>query len=158
MDGTDISRLGSQVLTPLHHPFFLFYHGYQPALAYQVTVRIRASSPIETRRDSPVDGKGPKGRQQSQRHPLLSLVGVPHEDQAEQVFHIGRGPIAAPCMLPGWQFSVLEPLWGQDGCFCRFSCDISDLSTLLIPIFHRIPQTLSMIGCECLHVFLSVAR
>lgn len=55
-------------------------HGYQPCLDYQVAVRIGAAS-LEARRDSPVGGKSPKGGQQSQRLPLLPLLGLPHEDQ-----------------------------------------------------------------------------
>ena len=79
-------------LPPFHSvllipPPFLFRkrqvsHGYQPALAHQVAVRLGASSPIEARQGSP---KGPKDRQQSQRQPLLPLLGVPHEDQAVQL-------------------------------------------------------------------------
>jgi hypothetical protein len=52
--------------------------GYQPALVYQVAVGLDASS-IDVREGIPVRGKGFKGRQQSQRQPLLLLLGVPEK-------------------------------------------------------------------------------
>ena len=59
--------------------------GYQLALAYRIALRLGASSPIEARQGSPVGEKGPKGRQQNQRQPLLPLLRVPIEDQAVQL-------------------------------------------------------------------------
>jgi hypothetical protein len=71
-------------------------HSYPPTLAYQVAVGLDTSSPIEARQNSPVRGKGPKGRQQSQRYPLLLLLGNRHEKQAAHILHMCRRP---PCSL-----------------------------------------------------------
>lgn len=49
-------------------------HGYQPALAYQVTVGLGTSFPVVARQGSQVRWKGSKGRYQSQRQPLLQLL------------------------------------------------------------------------------------
>ena len=85
----------SQLQLPLPPPLpvppsppFLFrggeaFHGYQSALAYNVTVGLGASSPIEADKGSPVKEKGSKGRQQNQRQPW-----VPNEDQATYLFHM----------------------------------------------------------------------
>jgi hypothetical protein len=48
-------------------------------MAYQVAVRLSASSLIKATQGSPVGGKGPKGRQQSQRQLLLPPLRVPQE-------------------------------------------------------------------------------
>lgn len=55
-------------------------HEYQPAIAHQVAVRLGTSS-IEKRQSNPVGVRGPKGRQRSQRQPLLPLFRIPHKDQ-----------------------------------------------------------------------------
>jgi hypothetical protein len=44
-------------------------HGYQPALAYQVAVRVGSSS-IEARQGSPVRGKGSNSKQCNEKQPL----------------------------------------------------------------------------------------
>jgi hypothetical protein len=61
------------------------------------------------RQGSPVGGKGPKCRQQNQRHPFLSLLGVPHDDQATQLYYMCREPRSVPCRLLGWLLSLCEP-------------------------------------------------
>jgi hypothetical protein len=73
-------------------------HGYQSSLVYQIAVELGTSSPTEARQGNPAKGKGSKGRQQSQRQPLLLLL-VLHEDQAVQLLHMFRGPRSTPCML-----------------------------------------------------------
>jgi hypothetical protein len=54
-------------------------------MAYEVRMRLGTSSPIEAVQCSPVGGKGPKGRQQSQRQSLFQLLGVSLEVQATQL-------------------------------------------------------------------------
>ena len=54
-------------------------------------VGLGSSSPIETRRGSPVLAKSLKGNQQSHKQPLLSLLGVSHKDQAAQLLHMCLG-------------------------------------------------------------------
>lgn len=63
--------------------------------------------------DSPVRGKGSNGRQQSQRHPLLLLLGISHEDPIAKLLHMCRGPRSVPCMLSGWCFSLCKTLWAH---------------------------------------------
>ena len=79
-------------------------------LGYQAAVGLDASSPTEAGQGSSVMGKGSKGRHQSQRQPLLLLLGVPHEAQAAHLLQIRRGPSFVPSMLFGWWFSLYEPL------------------------------------------------
>jgi hypothetical protein len=55
-------------LFPLSPPPLLFRKGhvssgYQPAVAYQVAVRLGTSSPVKGRQGSQVGGKGPKGKE-----------------------------------------------------------------------------------------------
>lgn len=57
---------------PTSPPSFLFrkgqaFHGCQPALVYQIVVRLDTSSPTKAGQDNTVGGKGPQSRQQSQR-------------------------------------------------------------------------------------------
>jgi hypothetical protein len=66
-----------------------------------------ASSSTKARQGSPVRGKGPKGRNESEAAPL----GVPREGPATQ--HICRGPGSIRVMVSGWQFSLHVPLWAQ---------------------------------------------
>ena len=123
----------SSLLPPLTspHPLLLWEvvvsHKYQPTLAYQVSI-LDVSSSIETRQGNPVRGKGSKARQQSQRQPLLSLVGVPCGDQAEQLLCMYRGPRSVPYMLSPWWFNLYDPLWAQVSWFCRFSYGVLDPS------------------------------
>ena len=88
-------------------------HDYQPTLAYQVTVGVGVSSPIEGRQGSPVRGKGSKGThegsQQNQRQPLLHLLGDTNDDQAAHQLHMYRGPRSVPYLLFSC-FSLFEPL------------------------------------------------
>jgi hypothetical protein len=56
-------------------------------------------------------GKGFKGRQRSQRQPLLLLLGVPQIHGVAYLLHMCTGPRSLPCLLSGWQFSLSEPLW-----------------------------------------------
>lgn len=53
---------------------------YQPGIVYQVSLRLGTSSCIKAGRGSLVGGIGPNSWQQSQRHPLLSLLGVSHKN------------------------------------------------------------------------------
>jgi hypothetical protein len=80
---------------------------YQVALTYQDAIGLGVSSPIVARQ---VRGKGLKGRQCSQRQPLL--LGVPHEDGAYKCCICAEG-LGLPCMLSGWPFSLSEHLWAQ---------------------------------------------
>lgn len=93
-------------LSPYSHSLFLLLvrkgeasHGYQAALEYQVKVRQGTSFLIKARRGNPVGRKGAKGRQSSQRWPLLQLLLVPQEDKAAQLLHMCKGPSSVPCML-----------------------------------------------------------
>lgn len=58
--------------------------GYQPFLPYEVAVRLGTSS-SRARQGNPVEGKGLKARQPSQRQLLHLLLGPPQEDQAIQL-------------------------------------------------------------------------
>ena len=91
-------------------PFFLkkgkASHGYQPTLAYQFAVGLGTSSHIVARQGILVQGKGSKGRQQSQIQPLLLLLGVPHEDWAAHLLYMCWGSTSIPCMLSVWWFSL----------------------------------------------------
>lgn len=53
--------------------------------------------------------KGPPNQQMSQRQVTLPLLGVPHEEEAVQLYHIGRGPRSTPCRLYGCSLSLCEP-------------------------------------------------
>jgi hypothetical protein len=89
-------------------------------LACQMAEGLGASSPIEPRHTNPVRGLKSKGRQQSQRQPLLQLLGVPHEDQETCMLHIYKGPGSVPCMHFGQWFSLCKPPWSQVSWFHRF--------------------------------------
>jgi hypothetical protein len=106
-------------------------------LAYQVAVILGASSPIEVRTGSPDKGKGSK----SQRQPLLPLLGIPLEDQAEQLLCMYKGSRTVPHMLSVYWFSLCGPLWAQVNHFYRFSWCPWPLwhSQSLPPLFYRIP-------------------
>ena len=89
----------SQLLPPssspsMSPPFLLreekTSHGCKPTLAYQVVIGLGTSSSTEARQGCPIKGKESKGRQQSQRQPLLLLLEVPHEDQAIHLLQICR--------------------------------------------------------------------
>jgi hypothetical protein len=54
-------------------PAFL---GYQPAMAYQVAVRLGTPSPIKARQGNPVKGKGSQN-QATESETLFLLLGVP---------------------------------------------------------------------------------
>lgn len=69
----------------------------------------------------------PRSRQQSQRQPLLSLLGVSWEGQV--VTHMQRATVS-PMQAPWW---LVQSLWAQVSLSCGFSCSV------LNPIFHRIP-------------------
>lgn len=60
-------------------------------MASHIAVKLGASS-TEIRLSSPVRGKGSEGREQNQRHHLLLLLGVQHEDQSGHVFLMCGGP------------------------------------------------------------------
>lgn len=67
-------------------PLFLFrkrqnFHGYRVAMAYQVPVRLGTVSSIKPGKGNPIGGKVHKRREQSQRQPLLPLLGVLQEDR-----------------------------------------------------------------------------
>ena len=62
--------------------------GYHPALGHLVPAGLGTSSPTEAQPGSPGRGRGSNGRQQSQRQPLLQLLGDPHEDQAAHLLHM----------------------------------------------------------------------
>ena len=76
-------------------------HWYQPDLAYQVAVGQGTSYPIVSQSSSPVREKGSKGRQQSQRQPLLLLLGDTHEVQDANLLHMYRELRSIPCMFSG---------------------------------------------------------
>ena len=84
-----------------------------PTPVYQVTAGLGTSSPTEAQPGSPGRGRGSNGRQQSQRQPLLQLLGDPHEDQAAHLLQMRRGSSSRSCMFPGWFPRLCEPLWSQ---------------------------------------------
>lgn len=87
-------------------------HVCQPALAYQASVALGVSSPIDVTTSQPSQEKRPKGRQQSERQTLFLLLGIPYEDPAAQLLHMQRRPRPDTGMLSGWQFSFCESVYG----------------------------------------------
>ena len=73
-------------------------HGYQPTLAYQVSVRLGTSS-TEARQGSTARQNISKIRQF--RDSSAPTLGVPREDPAEQPLHVCRGPRSVPYMVSG---------------------------------------------------------
>jgi hypothetical protein len=116
---------------------------------------------VECRSSNPFRGKGPKGRQQSQRQWILPLLGVLNEDLAAQ--HMCKGPKSVPCILSDWQFSLCEPLWAQVRGFYSF------LVVSLLPLVSYNPPPLPhllqdflrfclIFCCGSLYLFPSVAE
>lgn len=62
---------------------------------FRRTLCVCSSSVV--RQGSTVRGKGSKARQQSQRHPLLLLLGVPHGEQVTVTYV--KGPRSVLCMI-----------------------------------------------------------
>jgi hypothetical protein len=74
--------------------------------------RIKHIFPYEFRQSSrPVRGNRSKSRQHRSSQPLLQLLRVQHEDQAEHLSYMCRGPRSILHMLFAWQFSLCELLW-----------------------------------------------
>jgi hypothetical protein len=105
-------------------------------MAYQVAVTLDTSLPSKGGQGHPIGGKGPQGRQQSEI-PLFPLLGVT-QDQTTQLQHMCRGPTSIPFRLPGWQFSVCEPLWAQLNWFCGFTRYIIEQHNLPLIEIHDI--------------------
>jgi hypothetical protein len=68
-----------------------------------------------------------------------------------------RGPKSVPCRIPGWCFSLCEPLWSKVSRFCRFSCAILDrLAPTILPpqdspsSDQRLPLVLCICFCQLL--------
>jgi hypothetical protein len=127
----------------------LTVHGYHPALTSSCSWSMHILSPARER--------GSKGRQQSQRQPLLQLLGDPHEDQATHL-RICRGPRSSLCMLFDWWFSLgthKPRLVDSVGLLMVSLTPLPFLSTPTI-LFHRSPRECCLIfGCRSLHLFPS---
>lgn len=78
-------------------------------MVYHLAVAVMLGA-INAKQDNSVEEKGLKDRQQSQRQPLLPLLGLFQENQATQPYHMCRGPKSAPYRLPHWWFGQCELL------------------------------------------------
>ena len=73
--------------------------GYPLSQAHQVSPGQRASSPCVAKKGISARKKGPKGREQSQRHTLLQLFRDTHHDQDASLLYMFRWLRSNPCML-----------------------------------------------------------
>jgi hypothetical protein len=114
-----------------------------PSLVHLVTVGLSTSFTTEAQPGSSGRERGFKGRHQSQRKPLLQLLGDSHEYQAAHILRICRGSRSSPCIFYGSWFSLCELSWAQVNCLCRSSFGVLDTSSLLTCIPHfstRLPE------------------
>lgn len=75
---------------------------YQPAMTYQVAVRVHTFSPIKAGWVNPAGGKDPKSRQQSQRQTPFPLLRISQEDQATLLQYVCRRARSILCQFSGW--------------------------------------------------------
>lgn len=126
-------QIFTNLLSPLSLPFLLregdaLMHEnlpWNPPWCSQT----KKSSPTEARHSSPASRKGSKGLCQSQRYPLLLLLGDPHDVQTAHLLFMYRGSKSISCMLFGQWFSVCEPPWAQVCRLCRSSCSVLNTSS-----------------------------
>lgn len=128
---------------------------YQPTLESQGTVWLNEFSLIEDWQDSPAKGKQYKGRQQSQRQPLLTFLGDPHAQQPTHLLHMCRGPRYSPCILFGWLFSLCEHPWAQVSLLCRSSCGVLDPTISFSSSCYSSSKLLSLAYCLAVDLCIS---
>lgn len=69
----------------------------------QVAVGLGTSSSTEARQGCPLGVWKPQaGRQQTQKQPLLQLLGNTHENQDAHLLHMWNGSRSSLCSLFGW--------------------------------------------------------